>query len=147
MRYGNQESVVESFLPTLTPRVKESGPQVPLIDLLRRGLPMAEFEALQGLLDLPEDSLAPMLGISRATLHRRKKSGRLETPESERVVRFARLFGRAVELFESPEAAREWLKSPARGCGGETPLSYSDTEYGAREVEDLMGRIEHGVFS
>jgi putative toxin-antitoxin system antitoxin component (TIGR02293 family) len=108
---------------------------------------MSEFTALQELLALTEDVLAGLLGISRATLHRRKKSGRLGTPESERLVRFARLFGRAMEVFGSEEGAREWLKSPARACGGESPLSYSDTEFGAREVEDLLGRLEHGVFS
>jgi putative toxin-antitoxin system antitoxin component (TIGR02293 family) len=40
-----------------------------------------------------------------------------------------------------------WLKSPQKALGGKTPLEYSDTEPGAREVEDLLGRLEHGVFS
>jgi uncharacterized protein (DUF2384 family) len=34
-----------------------------------------------------------------------------------------------------------------KGLGGKTPLEYADTEPGAREVEDLLGRLEHGVFS
>jgi len=33
------------------------------------------------------------------------------------------------------------------GLGGETPLEYAETEVGAREVEDLLGRIEYGVYS
>ena len=96
---------------------------------------------------MPDEQLAPLLGISRATLHRRRKSGRLESPECERIVRFARLLGRATEVFEDEDAAREWLKSPAVAFSGESPLSFADTEVGAREVEFLLGRLEHGVFT
>ena len=114
---------------------------------IRRGMPMEEFHALAAWLDVPDEQLAALLGISRATLHRRRKAGHLESPESERIVRFARLLGRATEVFEDEEASREWLKSPAVAFSGESPLSFADTEVGAREVEFLLGRLEHGVFS
>lgn len=118
-----------------------------LIDMVRIGLPVSELDALQNVLDVPIDKLAPKLGISKATLHRRKAAGRLEPEESDRVVRFARLMGKAVEVFESEEAARGWLSSPQYGLGGETPLEYADTELGAREVQNLLGRIDHSVYS
>ena len=121
---------------------------VPLmIGTLKDGLKMEELEALRNLLDLPLDQLAPKLGISRATLHRRKAAGKLDTAESDRVLRFARLFGRAMEVFETEESARQWLKSPQMGLGGETPLDFAETEIGAREVEHLLGRIDYGVYS
>ena len=118
-----------------------------MIALIRTGLPVAELDALQNTLDVPIDQLAPKLGISKATLHRRKAAGRLETDESDRVVRFARLMGKAVEVFESEEAARAWLSAPQHGLGGEMPLDYAMTELGAREVENLLGRIDHSVYS
>jgi putative toxin-antitoxin system antitoxin component (TIGR02293 family) len=93
------------------------------------------------------DQLLPRLAISKATLHRRKAAGRLEPAESDRVLRFARLLGRAVEVMESEEAARQWLSAPQTGLGGAVPLDYAGTEVGAREVEDLLGRIEYGVYS
>ena len=108
---------------------------------------MLEFRRLQEPLRIPEEELGRYLGISPATLHRRKKSGYLETPESERIVRFARLFGLCMEVFTSKDATREWLKSPNPGTATESPLSYADTEFGAREVENLLGQIDHGVFS
>ena len=118
-----------------------------LVKKLLDGLPVRELEFLRAALAIPMEKLAPLLGISKATLHRRKAAGRLEPAESDRVVRFARLMGRAAEVFESEEAARGWLKSPQHGLGGATPLDYARTEVGAREVEDLLGRIEHGVYS
>jgi putative toxin-antitoxin system antitoxin component (TIGR02293 family) len=138
------EGVVSSVLRE-EPPLKDSPGDV--VALVRKGLPMAEFHALAEWLDITEEELAPLLGISRATLHRRKKSGRLEMPESERLIRIGRLLARATEVLEREKAAREWLRTPAVAFRGETPLAYSDTEIGAREVEYLLGRLEHGVFS
>lgn len=142
--------IVTSFLPEVEEGVVREPMAVvgsPLVERLRGGFPMSEFRLLQQLLQIPEEELGRYLGISPATLHRRKKSGVLTTPESERVVRFARLFGMGVEIFESQSAAREWLKSVNPGTAGESPLSFADTEFGAREVENLLGRIDYGVFS
>ncbi len=118
-----------------------------LNDALRAGLPMRELEDLQASLDLPMEKLFPLLGISKATLHRRKAGGRLAPAESDRVVRFARLMGRAVTVLESEVNARQWLSTPQFGLGGAVPLEYAETELGAREVEDLLGRLEQGVYS
>ena len=118
-----------------------------LVEALRAGLPVRELEALQTTLAVPMEKLGPMLGISKATLHRRKAEGKLDLAESDRVVRFARLMGKAVEVLESEETARQWLTSPQFGLGGAVPLEYAETEVGAREVEDLLGRIEYGVYS
>lgn len=63
------------------------------------------------------------------------------------MVRFARLMGQAVEVFELEESARHWLRSPAVGLGGAVPLDYAATEVGAREVENLLRQIEYRVYS
>ncbi len=118
-----------------------------LIESAKKGLPLAELELLRASLDFPMDRLAPLLGISKATLHRRKAAGRLDSSESDRVLRFARLLGKAIEVLETLENARSWLTSPQVGLGGAVPLEYAGTEVGAREVEDLLGRIAYGVYS
>jgi putative toxin-antitoxin system antitoxin component (TIGR02293 family) len=118
-----------------------------LIKMIGVGLPVQELDALQTSLDVPIDQLAPKLGISTATLHRRKAQGRLDPEESDRVLRFARLMGKAVAVFGNLEDARQWLNSPQFGLGGAAPLDYAKTEIGAREVENLLGRIKYGVYS
>jgi putative toxin-antitoxin system antitoxin component (TIGR02293 family) len=118
-----------------------------IISRIQDGLPVDELNALQASLALPMETLATKLGISKATLHRRKAEGRLDPAESDRVVRFARLMGQAVKVFGSEAAAREWLNTPQFGLGGAVPLDYAETEVGAREVENLLGRIEYGVYS
>lgn len=108
---------------------------------------MCELDDLRANLDLPMDRLAPMLGISKATLHRRKNTGYLDSAESDRVLRFARLLGQAASVMESLDSGRRWLTSPQAGLGGAIPLDYAETEVGAREVENLLGRIEYGVYA
>ena len=118
-----------------------------LIRELEAGLPVKELTELQASLELPTEKLAPMLGISKATFHRHKGAGeRLDSSVSDRVVRFARLLGKAIKVFGGEDAKR-WLNSPQFGLGGAVPLEYAKTEVGAREVENLLGRIEHGVYS
>jgi putative toxin-antitoxin system antitoxin component (TIGR02293 family) len=117
------------------------------VERIRAGLPMVEFVALQELLGLGAEELAQHLAISRSTLVRRRKGGRLDMQESDRLLRYARLFARAQTVLQDDAAARDWLKQPARALDFVTPLTFAETEAGAREVEALLGRIEYGVFS
>ena len=118
-----------------------------VVGKVREGLPFDEFHALQEMLGITEEKLGALLGMSRATLHRRKKTGSLDRSESDRLVRYARLLSKAAELFENTENAARWLRHPAIAFHQEAPLDYADTEIGAREVEALIWRLEHGVFS
>ncbi len=118
-----------------------------VIRTLKAGLPVKELDDLRSNLDLPMDKLVPLLGLSKATLHRRKATGKLDVAESDRVLRFARLLGQAASVMESVENGRKWLMAPQVGLGGAVPLEYAETEVGAREVESLLGRIEYGVYS
>lgn len=112
------------------------------------GLSFGSFEKLTEIMNLPMQSAADVLLISARTLHRRKVSGKLQPDESDRLVRLSRIYGKAIELFEGDNAAAsKWLGSPVTALGGATPLDMSKTEPGALEVEHLIGRLEHGVFS
>lgn len=118
-----------------------------LVSKVRAGLGFRELENLRRELGLPLAQLSEKLGISRATLHRRKISGRLGPDESDKVMRFARIARQARHVFGSEERARLWLTFPQWGLGGAVPLDFARTEVGSREVEHLLGRIEYGVLS
>ena len=118
-----------------------------LIRKIQKGLRFSELETLQSSIDLPFEQLAAKLAISRSTLQRRKAAGRLSPDESDKVMRLSRLLEHATKVFGDIERARAWLKFPQRGLGNAVPLDYAETEVGAREVDDLLGRIEYSVYT
>ena len=111
-------------------------------------MPLRALERLGKLLALKSSTeTANLLLIPPRAFHYRKKTKRLTPGESARLQRTGRIFGLTVDLFGGDrQAARQWLQTPKRALGDATPLGYAATEVGAREVEDLIGRAEHGVF-
>lgn len=122
-------------------------PSHEMIRRIQQGLRFHELEVLQDNIDIPLEELAAKLAISRSTLQRRKTAGRLLPDESDKLMRFSRLLDHATDIFGDVDKARAWMKHPQRGLGGVSPLDYAETEMGAREVENLLGRIDYGVYS
>jgi putative toxin-antitoxin system antitoxin component (TIGR02293 family) len=117
------------------------------IERIRAGLSFRAAQQLQKALGVSLAQLAAVLGMSRATLHRRKVQGRLAEPESERLVRYQQLLKKAINVFGNEQKARHWLTHPQPGLGQAVPIEFAHTEIGAREVENLLGRIEYGVYT
>lgn len=118
-----------------------------IIEKIKNGLPISAFDNFRQKINLSERALSDTIDISKRTLTRRKQKGRLSSLESERLVRLARLFDKATEVFGNDEiVSAQWFRTPARGLGGKTPLVMAETELGAQEVNALLVRIEHGVF-
>jgi len=138
---------VESMLGH-RPRASKA-PLTPLqwVSVIRQGIPAAAVDSLVQLLGISQSELAAALAIPDRTLARRKKEGKLNSEETAKLVRLARVIGRAGEVFEDMDAARHWLKSPNAALAGAAPLSLLDTDIGAESVLDTLGRIEHGVFA
>lgn len=119
-----------------------------LLRAMKKGLPYRAFERFRRNTSLSFERVCDLIGIPRRTMTRRKREGRLRPDESDRLLRASRLFGRTLELFEGDrDAATEWLTAAQPALGGTVPLDLARSEVGAREVERLIGRLEHGVFS
>lgn len=121
--------------------------QQDLITAVRRGLRTTTVDAVIEELDSTPAEVLPTLRIPRRTMERRKVEGRLLPQESERVYRLAKLLALAESVLGSIEKARHWLGAPNRALGNVSPLSLAETEAGADEVMNLLGRIEFGVHS
>jgi putative toxin-antitoxin system antitoxin component (TIGR02293 family) len=119
-----------------------------LVEWVEEGFSFGELERLRRNMGLSREEISELVQIRPRTLDRRKREGRLHPEESDRLLRASRVFGRAIALFEGDvEGALRWLSSSQRALGGAVPLEMARTEIGAREVEGLIGRLEHGVFS
>ena len=117
-----------------------------LLERIKRGFSFSAWERFVKNTALAKDDVAKFVQITSRTLQRRKEEGRLHPDESDRLLRATRIFAEALELFEGDaELTRRWLTSSQPALSGSTPLDYAATEIGAREVENLIGRLEHGI--
>ena len=121
---------------------------IDLIKKINQGLPFGTFEKLRTEIGLSSKELATIIQIAPRTLTRRKSARKFQPDESDRILRASRVYDKSLELFDGDrEEARAWLTSPRQTFNGSSPLEFAITEVGAREVEDLIGRLERGVFT
>jgi putative toxin-antitoxin system antitoxin component (TIGR02293 family) len=119
-----------------------------IMKAVEKGFTWKTFERFVKNIDLPMEQVADVLGIPRSTLARRRNEGRLKSDESDRLLRLARIFGSALDLYEgNREAAVLWLTDINIALGHVSPLEFARTQVGADEVENLVGRIQYGIFS
>jgi len=119
--------------------------EMDLVVLVRSGLPAKSIRTLKDALGLDTELVAP-----ETTLRRRLQDNKpLTTDETERMIRIARITSLAEALFEDKDAAHAWLNTPAQYLRGEpaiSPIALSSTDPGARLVESMILRTEHGLF-
>ncbi len=118
-----------------------------LRDRIRAGLPYASLETVMRRFGLRREEISATLDLPLRTFSRRKRERRLSADESDRLFRLARIAARAVEVLGDEDKASRWLHRPNRVLAGEPPVALLDTDLGARQVEDVLGRIEYGVYS
>ena len=117
-----------------------------LAEAVARGLRADAVDRLCGLIAPGESALRNRI-VPKATLARRQRSAgrRLSPEESDRLVRLARLWAFAADVWGSPAAAQRFLAEPHQLLGGTSPRDLATrTEVGARAVEDLLGRLKYG---
>jgi putative toxin-antitoxin system antitoxin component (TIGR02293 family) len=114
---------------------------------VHRGVPVSTVVAAATALQLPVATVLEWLSISPRTWVRRKQQGVLDTLESDRVARLQRLVARAALVLGGADEGRTWLTTGQRALRHRTPFDVAATEVGAEAVFQLLGRIEHGVFS
>ena len=121
--------------------------------LIKKGIPLGVISHIKREFNLPDEVIARIIGVSPRTVSRRRRTvkipakERLSPVESDRVYRFARIVAIAEDIFEDKKEALEWLNNPQYGLGGRVPFDMLQTDAGAREVEELLLRIDYGVIS
>lgn len=116
-------------------------------EAIKEGFPPRVVEQLMRASGLTLKELATALDLSPRSLQRRRRTGRLARYESDRLYRLARIVALADEFLGDHERAIHWLKRPNRALGGISPVAALDTELGARQVENVLGRIAYGGIS
>jgi putative toxin-antitoxin system antitoxin component (TIGR02293 family) len=116
---------------------------------IQKGLPAFSISRVCQRINLPEQQAAAALGIPLGALARLRRTPqrRLDPVTSDRLYRMANLFAIASSALCGEDSARTWMRSRQPGLGNLIPVDLIGTEASAREVEDLLLRIEYGVLS
>jgi putative toxin-antitoxin system antitoxin component (TIGR02293 family) len=86
--------------------------------------------------------------IPISTIKRRlKNEERFSTQESDVMYRLALLIKLATDLFGNESRALDWIREPVYGLNGKRPIDMIATTVDFDAVKELIGRVEHGVFS
>lgn len=107
-------------------------------------VPVGVFRKLKSELDLNEEAVLDLIGMSHTTVSRRKT---LKPDEAGKVYRFAYILSLTEEVLGGHEKGLRWLKTPSTFLGSRKPIELVQTEAGAEEVKNLIFRIEHSVYS
>jgi putative toxin-antitoxin system antitoxin component (TIGR02293 family) len=121
-----------------------------LHELIQSGLPSRSVSALVGGATLlSTQQMLDAVGISLRTFQRLKleRDGSLSREQSDRAWRLSELLVKASELFGSKQEAERWFDTPAPALDRKKPIELMSSSVGARMVEQLLGRIEHGVYT
>lgn len=97
--------------------------------------------------DLKPAEAYALVGSRRTLLRKKAARTNLSATESDRLARVVRIIARAEEALGERDKAHRWLRSPNRALEGRRPLDLLESDVGARMVERILGRIEHGVYS
>lgn len=127
------------------------------IDAIRQGVSAEEVLTLSSKMAIPKEWLLATLGLSRATLSRKDRSGKpLPKEVSERVLGVQALIGQVEEMvkesgnpenFDAAKWVSEWLNSPLPALGGRHPATYMDTVEGQKLISNLLAMAQTGAFA
>jgi putative toxin-antitoxin system antitoxin component (TIGR02293 family) len=116
-----------------------------LVEAIEEGLPIAAIESVIRDGTFSAGEIYELVLPRRTLTHRKEKRQPLTAEESDRLTRAVRLAARAEEAIGNAEKAARWLRRPNRALLGKRPLDLLESDVGARMVEQVLGRIEHGL--
>ncbi len=119
-------------------------------EVIVKGLPS---KALRHIADsvtvLGHAEVLAAVGVSLRTVQRQSKSPKkmLSLEQSSRTWKFAEVLAKATEVMGSQVRAEEWLTTPATALDQRRPIDLLSSPVGAEAVEQLLGRLEYGVYT
>jgi putative toxin-antitoxin system antitoxin component (TIGR02293 family) len=119
-----------------------------LIGYTQRGMPYQLFNSQTTTIPFNQGEWSDVLHLSERTFQRYKKENKtFESIYTEKILEIILLFRSGRDVFGSTDAFYGWLTTPNTALGDKQPYSIIDNTFGIQLVSDLLGRIEHGVFS
>ena len=116
-----------------------------LIEIAREGIQTKYIERIQDFTSLSDKELSSILPISQRQLFRYPPDHNLNKEITSHLIQIIELFQKGFKLF-GKEKFRIWIRTSNKVLNNK-PIEIMDTSIGVEMIEDVIGRIEHGVYS
>ena len=120
------------------------------VSRVREGVPVADAVEVMRAWFIPVARFATVLGVSERQWGRARSeasNATLSPVASDRLMRVVQIFDHAKTIFDNQGNAVEWFVTSNPALSGEAPLSLLDTDAGVHEVDDVLTRLEFGVYA
>ncbi|GAB3293458.1 type II RES/Xre toxin-antitoxin system antitoxin [Hymenobacter tenuis] len=132
--------------PAVIPQLVRN--EMDLLAVAIKGISVQAVRALQRHLGFSNKEMSAVLGVSESTLARREQTQKpLTLDEGEKAIQLSAVLVKGMEVFEDEEDLHFWLNSPIPALGGQKPKNLLHSVIGRDQVQDVLGRIQHGHFS
>jgi len=112
-----------------------------------KGIPKLSVLNLADVLDVPMKDMATLLSLSYKTLGRKKETDSLDTLASSLSIEIANTITKGLSVFENFDKFNRWLHKENRALKGKEPFSLLNTPTGIKVVNQVLGRIEEGIYT
>lgn len=111
------------------------------------GVPKASAIKVAKAMDVPLKDMAWLLNISYKTFARKKPADKLDALTSSLTIELANVIEDGINTFGSLPKFRSWLQKNNRALNGHTPFSLLNTPTGIKMVQNVLGRINEGIYT
>jgi len=112
-----------------------------------RGIPKLSLINLATVMNVPMKDIATLLNVSYKTLGRKKKTDMLDSISSSLSIEIANTIAKGLSVFEDSSKLNRWLHKENRALKGQKPFDLLSTPTGIKLVNQILGRIEEGVYT
>ena len=121
--------------------------QLDFITVGAKGIPKLSVIHLSEVLDVPMKDMAVLLNLSYKTLGRKKETDSLDTLASSLSIEIANTITKGLSVFEDADKLNRWLHKENRALKGQIPFNLLSTPTGIKVINQILGRIEEGIYT
>ncbi|MCR8557920.1 DUF2384 domain-containing protein [Mucilaginibacter sp. BJC16-A38] len=119
-----------------------------IIALSNEGITKASLDSLVNYLGISKKSFCEnVLNVSFRSLERKKHTDKLDKQTSSHVIEIAKIVVHAFAVFENNEKLKDWLNTKNKALNDVKPIELFHIQTGLNMINDVLGRIEEGVYS
>jgi hypothetical protein len=118
-----------------------------MLTLIRKGVSKKMMDDMMDTMDITIEEMSAILHVSTRTLRRYDQTTSLNMEQSERIIELSDLYGYGEKVLDNLNNFKIWIDTPMLALGQKKPKEFLDTSVGIRMIKNILGRIEHGVYS